>query len=1297
MSLNPSVPKKAQQQLWWLIPALLAAALGLASRAIYVEEREAQLKNLDIQAKLAARIILERVSAAEAETLALANSLGQRLAVGQGKPSQTDRDRIDAFYDHAEYWLPRSRASELFWFPKQGAPQAISNASFELRARAGAQGSQLREDLDIGQTAWTKPVLSRALASTTAIAVSVPRTGSSTEPQNLLILAAVLTPGEVDRSVSVVSRLQGYLGVRINMSLIIPAVDQENRIKVFEAASTSQRSAVGGATTQERPSPQLQWSPEPGTAITQGLDWRVAIGKQPSALIDSVHLGSLVTLSGGLIFALLLLVYLRSRQRLTDLQQIAVSRAESRLHTESSMSELATTARGLGVFRLDPEGSLIAADAKALEILGRDSKALNSLSLRQWWLGVGERAPRDALESLRSQTQQRGFVSTMAALPDHTLKEVGLSVNRIQTGQEVFWVGVIEDLSKRPWNDLELSAVMSAFESARSELSIWTNDLQCLKFNRAFAAAHPDAATAPMRANLSDLAGPAAVQHARLALQGAPQTLQLQRTNPRSQHRELIEHRFEALPQQSPHGQALLLITSENITSTVESRLALIQTVHAYEALVARSTLAICKFDRTGQLTYLNPAAARLLDQSHAAVPTSNIADLLPAVDEGDTRTVWQRMQAGDALDGFEAQFRLADGSLKAARLFASAEAGEAGDSSYWLIAQDRTAELSQARQHKDMASIALTVLQSQPNAMAIFNANDEIVFFNQAFAVLYRASAQAMHRGVRYEAFLRFGLGAGQYPAVRQKHEDWIQERLAAHAQALSRQVLALDNQNWIEQIEFKLSNNFSAVFANDVTVEQNALEQSKKSSEAKSAFLAAMSHEIRTPLNGILGMAQILTAPALSEDKRLDYAQTILDSGNVLLHLLNQALDLSKIEAGKVEMQLTPTDPARLCHSAAELFASNAELKSLTLTDEWSGPEALYELDQTRLSQMLFNLVGNAIKFTEQGGVRIEAKELRRSGMVAELEFSVTDTGPGVTETQRQMLFQPFSQLENAANSNTGSAGLGLSIVRAMAELMGGRADVESVAGAGARFFFTVTATLSDTAGPDAPAQTPDKIERPMATGLRVLLMEDNAVMRQLLERMISSLGAEVVAFNNGQSGMDAIAAGDPAKVILLDLEMPGLGGLVVAELIRAQELQSQERPRLLAAVTASSTPKDREDCIKAGIDALLLKPVSLTDLSDFLSRAIASTEPEVGLSPPLTDRQRIQLTRLWRELKPQLEAQQYYAMNTFAHLFDLLEGHGFNAALIEAQNHLNSYDFEKVLHTVEGIMEAITKNMR
>lgn len=376
-----------------------------------------------------------------------------------------------------------------------------------------------------------------------------------------------------------------------------------------------------------------------------------------------------------------------------------------------------------------------------------------------------------------------------------------------------------------------------------------------------------------------------------------------------------------------------------------------------------------------------------------------------------------------------------------------------------------------------------------------------------------------------------------------------------------------------------------------------------------AKSRFLATMSHEIRTPMNGILGMAQLLLEPKLSEHERLDYARTVLNSGQSLLSLLNDILDMSKIEANKLQLEQSIFEPAQLLHESQLLFESVALQKNLTLTHDWSGPvNARYRGDVYRLRQMLSNLVGNAIKFTHQGHIHIQGSELHRSEDVAVLKISVKDSGIGMTSEQVARIFQPFVQADNSTTREYGGSGLGLSIVSHLATLMGGQVGVESTPGLGSLFWFQVSVQCPSAADEHDPGKQhriegkpPTLKGSPQTTPstVEVMLVEDNPVNRMVVETFLKQFKLHVTTAENGQQALDLITQGAQPALILMDLQMPVMDGYIATEKIRAWEL-ANARPRLpIMALTANAFQEDRERCLSVGMDAFITKPIAKADL--------------------------------------------------------------------------------------------------
>ncbi|CAG0952996.1 hypothetical protein ARNL5_00259, partial [Anaerolineae bacterium] len=340
------------------------------------------------------------------------------------------------------------------------------------------------------------------------------------------------------------------------------------------------------------------------------------------------------------------------------------------------------------------------------------------------------------------------------------------------------------------------------------------------------------------------------------------------------------------------------------------------------------------------------------------------------------------------------------------------------------------------------------------------------------------------------------------------------------------------VDDGHWLRIKEQKTPEGFTVGFRIDVTELIQAKEAAETANRAKSQFLATMSHEIRTPMNGILGMAQLMMLPDLGDAERQEYARTILNSGQTLLTLLNDILDLSKVEAGKVELEYADCDPEQIVRETAALFAEAAQSKGLAIEAGWQGTAGgRYRVDATRLRQMLSNLVSNAIKFTSRGGIRIAATEIAREEGEAMLEFSVKDDGIGIPAEKQGMLFNRFTQADSSTTREYGGTGLGLSIVRSLAQLMGGGVGIESEAGQGARIWFRLRAAIAS----GEPARRPEAQPFPVrpqgaapGRAISVLVVEDNLTNRRVLEALLKKQGIRFHSAENGEEALQAVCGG-------------------------------------------------------------------------------------------------------------------------------------------------------------------------
>jgi two-component system, sensor histidine kinase len=381
-----------------------------------------------------------------------------------------------------------------------------------------------------------------------------------------------------------------------------------------------------------------------------------------------------------------------------------------------------------------------------------------------------------------------------------------------------------------------------------------------------------------------------------------------------------------------------------------------------------------------------------------------------------------------------------------------------------------------------------------------------------------------------------------------------------------------------------------------------REALERAEAGTRAKSAFLATMSHEIRTPLNGVIGMIELLRGTRLDGEQR-GYVETLLQSADTLLAIINDVLDFSRIEAGRLELEHRPFSPLRLAQDVIAMLRPQAEHKGLAML-LWSGalPERLAG-DPTRLQQVWLNLLSNAIKFTDHGEVRFDLRAERLERGRWRLHGAVIDTGIGLTEAQRLRLFEAFSQADSSMSRRYGGSGLGLAICSRLVGLMDGALTVESTPGEGSRFGFSVCFDAIADAPP--PAVEPAAVPLAALGSLRVLLAEDNTVNQTLALSVLRKFGIDARLARDGREALDAVHEAD-FDVVLMDVQMPGMDGIEATQAIRALG-DAVHQPRIIA-VTANAFEQDRERCMQAGMDDFVAKPFRQDALRAALALALA-----------------------------------------------------------------------------------------
>ncbi len=386
------------------------------------------------------------------------------------------------------------------------------------------------------------------------------------------------------------------------------------------------------------------------------------------------------------------------------------------------------------------------------------------------------------------------------------------------------------------------------------------------------------------------------------------------------------------------------------------------------------------------------------------------------------------------------------------------------------------------------------------------------------------------------------------------------------------------------------------------EVEERRRAEQRAEALARTKSEFLANMSHEMRTPMNSVIGMTSLLMETPISDEQR-ECVEVIRASGTHLLSVINDVLDYSKVESGTLALESLPFRIDQCVKEVFDLLSPLAKPKNIQLVCAFEEvPEAIRG-DITRLRQILVNLVGNGIKFTNHGEVEVHVYP-HEDGNPPVLRFEVRDTGVGIPAGQEEGLFQAFTQGDTSTTRRFGGTGLGLAISRRLVELMGGTIGVRRNSGVGATFWFTLPAEAVDASLVPKPAR-PGGIDTSLASRLpmRILLAEDNPVNQKVGIRLLEKLGYHPDLAANGQEALDAVRRQN-YDLVLMDMQMPVMDGLEASRVV-VQEYPSQTRP-LIVAMTANVLESDRQACKNAGMDDFLGKPVLLSDLHKLLERS-------------------------------------------------------------------------------------------
>jgi len=657
-------------------------------------------------------------------------------------------------------------------------------------------------------------------------------------------------------------------------------------------------------------------------------------------------------------------------------------------------------------------------------------------------------------------------------------------------------------------------------------------------------------------------------------------------------------------------GRPLKLANGRRVVAVIEVPLPLVATILAQAAEIPGLSITLERDD--GQLLASVPADDARLGEGLAPLPAEALGGTAlraPGRLDGAPSILVARpmlyrslrIAASVSLDKALANWRQERHAIIGVALVFIAMIIASGALAQWQIERLRRARhaLTVANRTMDRA------LASMTDGFLLCDADDRVIAWNERYLELYPWLREAMAAGVHFESLVDVASRTVVAQDDEAQRKAWREMRLSMHRSGHGMYDQEFEDGTVIHVIERRTPDGGIVSVFRDVTATERELARAKSDAEAanlaKSQFLAAMSHEIRTPLNGVIGMNNLLLRTPLNDEQRA-YARTIRASGKSLLALINDILDLSKIEAGRMELELTDFDPMRLADEVIASVQTRAREKGLSLKTVYSPdlPVALLG-DAGRLRQVLFNLIGNAVKFTKQGGVGVEMAQRPLGAERIELQIAVRDSGIGIAPEVLPKLFERFTQADSGTARKFGGSGLGLAISRDIIQLMGGRVAVETSLGIGSIFRVFVPLALGNT---ERAAVTDTQFDAPtdMGTSLRILVAEDNAVNQLLISTLLKQLGHDVDLVENGREAVEQVQA-VPYDLVLMDIQMPEMDGTSATRQIRALGSKVSRIP--IVALTANAMVEDRQAYLAAGMNDYLSKPIQAKQLSAVLER--------------------------------------------------------------------------------------------
>ena len=649
--------------------------------------------------------------------------------------------------------------------------------------------------------------------------------------------------------------------------------------------------------------------------------------------------------------------------------------------------------------------------------------------------------------------------------------------------------------------------------------------------------------------------------------------------------------------------------SSEKLKKTAED---LRETRDFLESLISHASAPIIVWDPHFKITRFNHAAERLTGHCSKDILGQHLEILFPGGSRTESLAYIHKALSGEHWDAVEIPILKKDGDVRAVLWNSANVYDQEGSRIVATIAQGQ--DITEKKEAERQVTFQASLLNQVRNAVIATDLDGRIIYWSHFSEILYQWKAEE----VLGRSIAETIVPSHKRQRIRDVMEEIVRFGYLESEFIVQRKDGSLFPALYVFNIlkdEHGRSMGFASVSI-DLTerkkVEEDLLlakERAESATKAKSQFLANMSHEIRTPMNAVIGLTGLLLSTPINSEQR-DYIETIRSSGDSLLAVISDILDFSKIEGGMLELESEPFDMQRVLEDSVNMVSSPARDKGIGLSFSLEpGVPSQILGDQARLKQILVNLLGNAVKFTEKGEISVTVSASRASpkmGGLEEIMFAVKDTGIGISKDHMGRLFQSFSQADPSTTRKYGGTGLGLVISKNLAERMGGRIWAESEPGKGSVFYFTIKARPSPGLLPIEPE---DMLPGPLAkfdgqsrSDLRILLAEDNAVNQLVALRMLERLGCRADTAANGKEVLQAMQ-NRSYDIVLMDVQMPEMDGLEAARRIR----RSKGIQPYIIAMTAHAMKGDKEVCLEAGMDDYVSKPVRMEELRAAMLRGL------------------------------------------------------------------------------------------